>query len=72
MTYKVRGIFRNGVAEVLGPVPEGAGEFVMIDFDKAEPTQDSPRLNVLGMWKGKFSIKDDFDEPLDEMLEYMY
>jgi hypothetical protein len=26
----------------------------------------------LGILKGKFSIPDDFDEPLDDLKEYMY
>jgi len=33
---------------------------------------DPSKSHALGMWNGEVKIPDDFDEPLDEMKEYMY
>ena len=33
---------------------------------------DSTKLPTIGEWDGMVSIPDDFNEPLEEMKEYMY
>jgi len=33
---------------------------------------DSTKVPTIGEWDGMVVIPDDFDEPLDEMKEYMY
>ena len=33
---------------------------------------DPSKSNMLGAWNGEVKIPDDFDEPLEEMKEYMY
>ena len=33
---------------------------------------DSTEVPTIGEWDGMVAIPDDFDEPLDEMKEYMY
>jgi len=37
----------------------------LLEPDPSKPT-------ILGQWDGMVEIPDDFDEPLDEMMEYMY
>ena len=33
---------------------------------------DPTKSTILGLWEGEVKIPDDFNEPLDEMKEYMY
>ncbi len=47
---------------------------IVLVNDKVEEKLVSPpqKERKLGVLKGKFSIPDDFDEPLDDLKEYMY
>jgi Protein of unknown function (DUF2281) len=42
---------------------------VLVEETLLPPQKKERKLGVL---KGKFSIPDDFDEPLDDLKEYMY
>jgi len=57
----------NGVYEVvitfLEPVKEG--------FADTEQIKKHPRSEFIGSWKDKIWISEDFNEPLDELKEYM-
>jgi len=33
---------------------------------------DPKKSTVLGLWEGEVKIPDDFNEPLDDLKEYMY
>ncbi len=37
-----------------------------------QPKEEIKKKRQLGILKGKISIPDDFDEPLDDLKEYMY
>ena len=34
-------------------------------------TSNTNRTSYYGVWKGKYSLPEDFDEPLDDFKEYM-
>ena len=38
---------------------------------KEEQTKKHPRSEFIGSWKNEIWMSDDFNEPLDEMREYM-
>ena len=44
---------------------------VIVLLDEIKP-MERKKERKLGILKGKFSIPDDFDEPLDDLKEYMY
>jgi hypothetical protein len=44
---------------------------VIVLVDDIFPNQQK-KERKLGILKGKYSIPDDFDEPLDDLKEYMY
>ncbi|MES2795294.1 MAG: DUF2281 domain-containing protein [Bacteroidota bacterium] len=44
---------------------------VMVLIDDV-PKIEAKKKRQLGIMKGEFSISDDFDEPLDDLKEYMY
>ena len=44
---------------------------VIVLVDDVKP-MERKKERKLGILKGKFSIPDDFDEPLDDLKEYMY
>ena len=63
----------------LQPVPVNENYEVLITFvepvkkDAANTDQPAklPRETASGLWKGKIWMSDDFDEPLEELREYM-
>lgn len=66
--------------EKLGTLPESLQNEVLdfIDFlserynrKQAEVENPKKKRGSLGVLKGKISMADDFDEPLEEMKEYM-
>ena len=44
---------------------------VIVLVDDVKP-MERKKERKLGILKGRFSIPDDFDEPLDDLKEYMY
>jgi hypothetical protein len=80
MLQSVEGIYRNGTIELL-ETPHNIHESrVLITFlatsesnsiePKASPPEKKKR-NGFGILKGKISMSDDFDEPLEEFEEYL-
>ena len=55
------------------PVPVKENYEVIIVFaNPIKPVvQLSQRANFIGMFEGKIRMADDFNEPIDEMMEYM-
>jgi hypothetical protein len=45
--------------------------FLKSKLDNPTPKVDVPKKRILGVGQGKGWISPDFDEPLDEMKEYM-
>jgi hypothetical protein len=80
MYAAVKGIYENGQIIITEPVPTTEKSAVIITFIGAEADVDSgsnkPReagwLKKWGEERGlTFSIPDDFNEPLDDLKDYM-
>ncbi|RDB05007.1 DUF2281 domain-containing protein [Runella aurantiaca] len=77
MYTAIKGIYENGVLTFLEPVPNLEKSEVLVMFlNEEKPTKTKKRipgsLKRLGELQGKrYSIPDDFNEPLDDLKEYM-
>lgn len=69
MQTTVKGIYENGKVTLTGTPPVQSRTEVVVTFpDKgAKPI----RKRKAGILKGKIWMADDFDEPLDDLKEYM-
>lgn len=80
MLQAVEGIYRNGTIELL-ETPHNINESrVLITFltpselnpiEPQAPPSEKKKRNGFGILKGKLSISDDFDAPLEEFEEYL-
>ncbi len=69
MTTTIEGIYENGKI-TLNELPkniEKAQVKVVFEEEKIEKKEK----RKMGIFKGTITISDDFDEPLDELKEYM-
>jgi hypothetical protein len=75
MYTAVNGIYENGQLTLTEQPPTTRRSKVVILFldeqDESSPGGDSPKGVRLGSLEGKFSIPDDFNEPLDDLKGYM-
>ena len=75
MYTAVKGIYENGQLTLIERPPTTRRSKVVILFlDKPEsdfPDSDSSKGVRLGSLEGQFSIPDDFNEPLDDLKDYM-
>ena len=71
MLLTIEGTYENGEVR-LKELPKGLKEKadVLITFLPKTQTKNSGK-RTLGVWKGKYSIPEDFNEPLDDLKEYM-
>jgi len=83
-TYKA--YYDNGFFIPYEPVtiPKGCQVVVTVLDSIAEDTQKSnynsptimreadPSKSALGLWEGEVTVPDDFNEPLEDLKEYMY
>jgi len=77
--YAVKGIYQDETFKPMQPIPVNEDYEVIITFVqpvvKIEPDDAKPkkhrRSEFIGKWKGQIWMSDDFDEPLEEMKEYM-
>jgi len=81
--YAIKAIYDGVNFKPKQPIPIKEEYEVIITF--VEPTNmgsgkklrllqepDETKEPTIGEWDGMFSIPDDFNEPLEEMKEYMY
>lgn len=70
MTKTYEGIFENSyvVFKEVPEIPKNAKVKVIFE-EKGEGTV--PKKRKLGTMKGNFKMSDDFDEPLEELKDYM-
>ncbi len=69
MYTAIKGIYENGVLTMTETPPQIKKSEVVILFMN---DSDTPKKGVkLGSLEGKFSIPDDFNEPLNDLKEYM-
>ena len=73
MLTTVAGIYVNGQI-ILQETPQiTQSTKVLVTFLEQTETEETTKKGIrLGSFKGKMSIPDDFDEPLNDLKEYMY
>lgn len=72
MNATIRGIYENGSLRLLEPAPDVEKAEVLITFLHEKKTKSQIKKRVLGGLKHLGgSIPDDFNEPLDDLKEYM-
>jgi hypothetical protein len=71
MLTTVAGVYENGqiILEETPQITQSAK--VLVTFLE-DITEQPLKKRVIGSMAGKMSIPDDFDEPLDDLKEYMY
>jgi hypothetical protein len=70
MTTTIEGIYENGKI-TLNELPKNIDKAqVKVVFEDTEKKVE-PGKRKMGIFKGTISMSDDFDEPLDELKEYM-
>ena len=72
MNATIRGIYENGSLRFLEPVPNIEKAEVLITFLPEKRPADQVKKRVLGGLKHLGgSIPDDFNDPIDDLKEYM-
>ena len=70
MTTTIEGIYENGHI-TLNELPKDIKKAqVKVIFEEEENIEKTGKRK-LGIFKGTIKMSDDFDEPLDELKEYM-
>ena len=77
--YAVKAIYDGANFKPIQPISVSGKYEVVITFlepiteeiTNTEQTKKHPRSEFIGSWKDKIWMSDDFNEPLDEMKEYM-
>ena len=76
MYTAINGIYENGNVILEEAAPTTQKTKVVVMFMKSPKKDTTPKSLkggiVLGGLKGKISIPDDFNEPLDDLNEYMF
>ena len=71
MLVTIKGVYENGKIKLIEPAPTNETVPVLVTFlEKDEQLQGKHKI-VIGSLEGKISVPDDFDEPLDDLKEYM-
>lgn len=71
MLTTIKGVYNNGqiILDEIPPIKDNSKVVVTL----LEETQSSPiQKRRLGSLKGKVAVPDDFNEPLDDLKEYMH
>lgn len=68
MYTAIKGIYENGVLTMTETPPKIKKSEVVILFMN---DSDTPKGVKLGSLEGKYSIPEDFNEPLEDLKEYM-
>ena len=72
MYATIQGIFENGTLLMLETPPTIKKSKVVITFMEELEITNKPTKRKLGGLEGKISIPDDFNEPLNDLKEYMF
>ncbi len=72
MLTAIKGTYQNGQVILDEPAPTNKTVPVLVTFLEKEdqPSNIKPQ-RIIGSLQGKISIPDDFNEPLDDLKEYM-
>lgn len=71
MHTSINGVFENGAFVLLEPPPTNKKSKVIITFIN-DIDYKTPNKRRLGGLEGKISIPDNFNEPLDDLKDYMF
>jgi hypothetical protein len=72
MLTAIKGIYKNGQI-ILDEQPNLSKETqVVVTFLEQTPTPKPKRSIQIGSMEGLFTVPDDFNEPLDDLKDYMY
>ena len=71
--FAIKAIYDGVNFTPLQPVPIKENYEVIIIFSNPLKSikKKSPRANFIGLFEGKIRMADDFNEPIEEMMEYM-
>lgn len=69
METLVKGIYENGKVTLIGSAPVQSRTEVIVTFPDSAPKLLKKRQ--AGVLSGKVYMSDDFDEPLDDLKDYM-
>jgi len=69
MLSSYKGIFEDGKVIFIETPPVKTRTEVIVTFLERQSSDTGPR--VLGGLKGKFPTPDDFNDPIDDLKEYM-
>lgn len=70
MLTTVKGVYEDGKIFLTETPPVTERTEVIVTF-LAEEKELEPKKRVLGLLEGKIVLPDDFNEPLDELKDYM-
>ena len=70
MLTAVKGYYEGGQVFLKEPPPVTERTEVIVTFLTEEKKQE-PKKRILGSLEGKIVLPDDFNEPLDELKDYM-
>ncbi|HEX8314791.1 MAG TPA: DUF2281 domain-containing protein [Flavisolibacter sp.] len=70
MLTAVKGYYEDGQIFFKETPPITERTEVIVTF-LTEERMEEPKKRMLGLLEGKIIVPDDFDEPLDELKEYM-
>ncbi|MFT4093089.1 MAG: DUF2281 domain-containing protein [Niabella sp.] len=71
MLTTVKGIYENGVV-FLDEIPEAKNKSKVVVTFLEDALPAHPEKRRLGSLKGKVSIPENFNEPLEDLKDYMY
>ena len=71
MLTAIKGYYDNGHIVLMEQPPVSTKTDVIITFLQAEPEQPVTGKRVLGLLEGKIKIADNFDDPMEEFIDYM-
>lgn len=73
MLTTIKGVYENGRIILAEEPPVKTKAEVMVTFLPSEKrkTQNGKQKIILGMLEGKIKLPDDFNEPLDDLKDYM-
>jgi hypothetical protein len=71
MLTTIKGYYENGAIVLTEPAPVTDKTEVIVTFLTQEISSDGTKVRKPGALKGKVSIPDDFNEPLDDLKDYM-
>lgn len=71
MLTTVHGYYEDGKIVLKEPAPVTEKTDVIVTFLKDNNKESADKKRIPGGLKGKVSIPDDFNEPLDDLKDYM-